>query len=205
MRMNSRFNNLILGKLKASLVFVQIACGLALPYFAWTVGLRPAIAAEAFGGVGVLLDFDPQDGKTVLIFSVTYKSPADKAKIRRGERLLRIDGADVTGLSLQQMAEKIRGPLGTQVALTIQGRDGAVREVPLTRDAIKSGPIVSVPAPNVAASGVYFSPAEKELLKQKISGLTTDEQREKMLNLLKALKAKQITKDAFMKFLKSDF
>lgn len=203
--MNFRFNNLFWKKLKSSLVFVQILFGLLLPCAAGTIAPRPILAAEAFGGVGVLLDFDPQDGKTVLIFSVTYKSPADKAKIRRGERLLRIDAADVTGLSLQQMAEKIRGPLGTQVTLTIQGRDGTVREVPLTRDAIKSGPIVSVPAPNMAGSGVYFTPAEKELLKQKISGLTTDEQREKMLNLLKALKAKQITKDAFMKFLKSDF
>lgn len=164
-----------------------------------------ARAAEVFGGVGVLLDFDPQNPQSVLIFSVSYKSPADKAKVRRGDRLLKIDGGDVTGLTLQQLAEKIRGPLGSQVVLTVQGRDGSVRDVPLTREAIKSGPIVSVPPPNVAATGVYFTPEEKELIKQKISGLTTDEQRERMMNLLKALKAKQITKAAFIKFLKSDF
>lgn len=162
-------------------------------------------ATESFGGVGVLLDFDPNHPQNVLIFSVSYKSPADKAKVRRGDRLLKIDGGDVTGLTLQQLAEKIRGPLGTQVFLTVQGRDGSVRDVPLTRETIKSGPIVSVPPPNVAASGVYFTPEEKALIKQKISGLTTDEQREKMMNLLKALKDKQITKASFLKFLKSDF
>lgn len=167
-------------------------------------GVGIAAAAEVFGGVGVLLDFDPQDPKSVLIYSVTYKSPADKAKIKRGEQLLKIDGVDVTGLSLQQMAEKIRGPVGTQVVLTVSG-SGGLRDLPLTREAIRSGPIVAVPAPNVASSGVFFTPEEKALIKQKIMGLTTDEQREKMLNLLKALKAKQITKTQFMGFIKSDF
>ncbi|MCE9625097.1 MAG: PDZ domain-containing protein [Deltaproteobacteria bacterium] len=162
-------------------------------------------ATEAFGGVGVLLDFDPQDPNSVLIFSVTYKSPADKAKIRRGERLLKIDAVDVTGLTLQQLSEKIRGPLGSQVTLTLQGAGGAVRDVPLVRDAIKGGPVIAMPPPNMASTGVFFTAEEKEILKKKIVGLTTDEQREKMLNLLKALKAKQITKTQFMGFLKSDF
>lgn len=190
---------------KIGSILVLLGLGFCLASVGSLSEPRLAQATEAFGGVGVLLDFDPQDGKTVLIFSVTYKSPADKAKIRRGERLLKIDGGDVTGLSLQQLAEKIRGPLGTQVILTVQGRDGSVRDVPLTRETIKAGPIVSVPPPNMASTGVFFTPAEKELIKQKIAGLTTDEQRERMLNLLKALKSKQITKDAFIKFLKSDF
>jgi len=164
----------------------------------------PLRATEVFGGVGVLLDFDPRDPQTVLIYTVTYKSPADKAKIRRGERLLKIDGTDVTGMTLQQMSQKIRGPVGTQVVLSVAGSEGS-RDVPLTRESIQSGPIVAMPPPNVVASGVFFTDAEKQVIKQKILGLTTDEQREKMLNLLKALKAKQITKTQFMGFIKSDF
>ena len=170
-----------------------------------SMAARRVWATEAFGGVGVLLDFDPQDPKSVLIFSVTYKSPADKARIRRGERLLKIDGVEVTGLTLPQLSEKIRGPLGSQVTLTVQGSDGAARDVPLVRDAIKGGPVVAMPPPNMASTGVFFSAEEKEIIKKKIVSLTTDEQREKMLNLLKALKAKQITKTQFMGFLKSDF
>ena len=178
--------------------------GLIVAVFFWTPGEK-ARAQEVFGGVGVLLDRDPNNPASVLIFSVTYKSPADKAKIKRGERLLKIDGADVGTWTLAQMAQKIRGPVGSMVTLTLSSAAVGTRDVPLTREVIKSGPIVHVPPPTARSTGTFFTEQEKTLIKQKIMSLQTDEQRERMLNLLQALKSKQITKAAFMKFLKSDF
>ncbi|HKX13372.1 MAG TPA: PDZ domain-containing protein [bacterium] len=176
-----------------------------------------AAAAEPFGGVGVALDQDPQNPAGFVVTSVTYKSPADKAKIRRGDTLLKIDGADVAGQSLQQLAEKIRGPIGSTVTLTVSGGAG-LRDVPLIRAQIAGGPVVSMPppggstgpspggtAPSPGGGGVQFTPAEKEIVKGKIMGLKTDQQRETMMNLLQALKEGKITKEAFMKFLRTDF
>ncbi|HEX5034605.1 MAG TPA: PDZ domain-containing protein, partial [bacterium] len=146
-----------------------------------------AEATEPFGGVGVALDQDPQNPGGIVVTTVTYKSPADKAKIRRGDRLLKIDGADVAGQNLQQLADKIRGPVGSTVTLTITG-GGGLRDVPLIRAQIAGGPVVAMPppggttgpsggattAPGGGGSAVQFTPAEKELIKQKIMGLKTD-------------------------------
>ena len=173
-----------------------------------------AEANEPFGGVGVALDQDPQNPGGIVVTTVSYKSPADKAKIRRGDKLLKIDGADVAGQSLQQLADKIRGPVGSTVTLTVNG-GGDVRDVPLMRAQIAGGPVVALPPPGGSSgpvssgptvnSGVQFTPAEKELIKQKIMGLKTDQQRETMLNLLKALKEGKIDKPSFLKFLRTDF
>ncbi len=164
-----------------------------------------AQAPSTYGGVGILLDRDPKDPQKILIYSVTYKSPADKAKIKRGDRLLKVEGMDVTGRDLKELAEKIRGPLGTTVTLTVESQSGSVQDIPLIRSEIPTGPIISVPPPTVRTTGVFFTPDEKEFVKQKIMGLKTDEQRENMLNLLKALKEKKITKAQFLKFLKTDY
>lgn len=179
------------------------------------VGAGEARANEPFGGVGLALDQDPQSPGGIVVTTVTYKSPADKAKIRRGEKLLKIDGADVAGQSLQQLADKIRGPVGSTVTLTIDG-SGGLRDVPLVRAQIAGGPVVAMPpaggstgpvssGPSTGASGVQFTAAEKELIKSKIMGLKTDQQRETMLNLLKALKEGKIDKPSFLKYLRSDF
>ena len=179
-----------------------------------SLGLYQAQAAEPFGGVGVALDVDPQNPQGFVVTTVTYKSPADKAKVRRGDKLLKIDGMDVAGQSLQQVAEKIRGPVGSTVTLTIGGAAG-VPDIALVWAQIAGGPVVSVQpssghtttssGPATGAIGVQFTPAEKELVKNKIMGLKTDQQRETMMNLLKALKEGKITKEAFLKFLRTDF
>lgn len=168
-------------------------------------GNSGAQTPSTYGGVGILLDHDPKDPQKILIYSVTYKSPADKAKIKRGDRLLKVEGMDVTGHSLQELAEKIRGPLGTTVTLTVEFQGGGAQDIPLVRSEIPTGPLISVPPPTIRSTGVFFTPEEKELVKQKIMGLKTDEQRENMLNLLKALKEKKITKAQFLKFLKTDY
>ncbi len=162
--------------------------------------------AGGVGGVGLTLDLNPQNPSEYLIYTVSYKSPADKAMIRRGDKRLKIDGVAVTGMSLQDIANKIRGPLGSTVTLTIQGGgSGVTQDLVLTRSTIQQGPVVTVPPPQTVMKTIALSDTEKALVKSKIQGLTTDEQRKKMLELLMALKERKITKENFLTVINTQF
>ncbi len=50
-------------------------------------------------------------------------SPAEKAGLKSGDKIMAIDGYDTAGMSLDYAVSKIRGPKGTEVNLLI-GRDG---------------------------------------------------------------------------------
>lgn len=65
-------------------------------------------------------------------------SPAEKAGIKAGDRVLAINGEDTAGMSLDYAVNKIRGPKGTEVNLTIS-RDGLekVKEIKIVRETIK--------------------------------------------------------------------
>jgi carboxyl-terminal processing protease len=65
-------------------------------------------------------------------------SPAQRAGLIPGDIILQVNGQDVTGLPLEQVVEKISGPAGTSVKLTILApASGHSRQVTLTRATIK--------------------------------------------------------------------
>ena len=163
-----------------------------------------AYAQEATGSVGILLDYDPQNPQQILVYTVTYKSPADKAGIKRGEKLLKVDGAPVTGLKLEEIAGKIRGPVGAPVTLTVQTQGGELRDIPLVRAMVAAGPKIAVPPPS-QFSGVILTDSDKSLIKAKILALTTEEQKQRMLTLLTQLKNQTITKERFLTILTTEF
>jgi carboxyl-terminal processing protease len=55
-------------------------------------------------------------------------SPAEKAGLRPGDVITRIDGAAIAGLTLDEARSKVRGPKGTTVVLTLE-RDGAAAPI----------------------------------------------------------------------------
>ncbi len=59
-------------------------------------------------------------------------SPAEKAGVKPGDQILKVDGAVITGLSLTDAVSKIRGAAGTSVTLTIS-RNDAQFDVTITR------------------------------------------------------------------------
>jgi carboxyl-terminal processing protease len=69
-------------------------------------------------------------------------SPAAKAGIQPADLILDIDGRVAKGLSLDEAAERMRGPIGTVVSLTIE-RGGTSKEYDLIRDRIELNPVVS--------------------------------------------------------------
>lgn len=70
-----------------------------------------------FGGIGVEVDFE--DGRVTVIAPVDG-SPADRAGIRPGDRILSIDGQPVRGKRPDKLVKLMRGQVGTKVALTVR-------------------------------------------------------------------------------------
>ncbi len=69
-----------------------------------------------FEGIGA--EVETKDGHTVIVAPLD-NSPAQKAGIHAGEIIMKVDGADVTDLPLDQVVGKILGPAGTKVTVTV--------------------------------------------------------------------------------------
>jgi carboxyl-terminal processing protease len=90
-----------------------------------------------YGGIGSLVrnagDFD--------IISEVYKGfPADKAGIKPGDLLKKVDGTSLKGLSTDKVSEKLKGNPGTDINVTIE-RNGKETEYPLKREKIVMPPV----------------------------------------------------------------
>jgi len=83
-----------------------------------------------FVGVGVVLDL--RNGAATVV-RVLPGSPAEKAGLRAGEVILRVDGVTVAGQTIEQVVAKVRGPEGTPVTLRVQALDGSERSLTIVR------------------------------------------------------------------------
>ncbi|MBI3486314.1 S41 family peptidase [Candidatus Daviesbacteria bacterium] len=89
----------------------------------------------SFEGVGIQLGFDKD--KRLVVIAPLKGTPADKAGIKPGDLILKIDQKDTTGMSLPEAVSLIRGKKSSQVALQIY-HDGDKKpiDLSLTRDTI---------------------------------------------------------------------
>jgi carboxyl-terminal processing protease len=86
----------------------------------------------SFEGIGaeVMLNNNGQ----VIIVAPFDGSPAQAAGVKPGDIILKVDGVDLTGLSLSEVVSKVLGPAGTKVTITLQDPGtGATRDVTITR------------------------------------------------------------------------
>ena len=79
--------------------------------------------ARFTGGVGAILQPDPATG-VPLIRKVMVGSPAEKAGLREGDRIIQIDGVATSGRKLKQNVDSMRGFAAGSVTLTVQ-RNGS--------------------------------------------------------------------------------
>ena len=79
-------------------------------------------ADQLFTGIGVVMS--PVDG-LVCVSKLMPGGGAEAAGLLPGDRILSADGTDLTGLSLDEVGGKIRGPADTFVTLTLR-RPGSV-------------------------------------------------------------------------------
>jgi carboxyl-terminal processing protease len=74
----------------------------------------------SYEGIGAYVD---TTGDYLTIVSPIGGSPADKAGLRPGDKIIAIDGEDMTGVNAEDARLKVLGPKGTNVTLTIS-REG---------------------------------------------------------------------------------
>ena len=73
-----------------------------------------------YEGIGAYVD---TDGDYLTIVSPIEGSPAEQAGLLPGDKVIAIDGQDMTGVTPEEARLKVLGPEGTQVMLTV-ARDG---------------------------------------------------------------------------------
>ncbi len=101
-----------------------------------------------FGGIGVQIS---THGNDVTVISVVSYSPAQKAGIKSGDRIIEVNGESVIGIDHNAVSQKIKGDIGTTVQIKVM-RDGQALSFDIVRAEIKNPTV----AYKVVAPGVGY-------------------------------------------------
>ncbi len=106
----------------------------------YTTFMRPARSKQfqtqikgEITGIGAQVEYI--DG-ILTIVSPIMGSPAQAAGLKPGDQVLKVDGTPLSGLSFMDAVDKVRGPKGSSVKLSIR-RDGYELDVDVVRDIIR--------------------------------------------------------------------
>ena len=88
-----------------------------------------------FGGLGIEVTME---NGLIKVVSPIDETPAFRAGLQPGDLIIQLNGEAVMGLSLNEAVEKMRGPVGSDIKVTVRrGEAGEPFEVTLTRAVIK--------------------------------------------------------------------
>ena len=94
----------------------------------------------AFGGLGIEVTME---NGFVKVISPIDDTPAYKAGIKAGDYITHLDGKSVIGLNLNEAVDKMRGPVGTKLKVTIGRSNQEAFDVTIKRDIIKISSVKS--------------------------------------------------------------
>jgi C-terminal processing protease CtpA/Prc len=110
------------------------------------VALAVAVALATFacgsttdkwtGSVDAVFRYRPSDRSTV-VHEIRPGTKSEKAGILPGDRVLAVDGVDVTEMPYGEVRAAMRGPVGTIAMLSIQ-REGQLIEIKVERRPLNS-------------------------------------------------------------------
>ncbi|HBO16876.1 MAG: Carboxyl-terminal protease [Candidatus Moranbacteria bacterium GW2011_GWE2_35_2-] len=88
-----------------------------------------------FEGIGAELGV--REG-VLTVIAPLENSPSEKAGLRAGDKIIKIDGEDAVEMTINEAVKKIRGSKGSEVKLTIfrSGETGETKEILIVRDTI---------------------------------------------------------------------
>ena len=138
--------------------------------------------SEYFGIGASIQNYIHGDQADTYITATFDNSPASKAGLRYGDRIVEVDGVKMTGKSSLEVRDKIRGPRGSTVKLTLErSADKRLEKVDIVRDAV---PQPSIPDAYMLKPGVGYIDMTRGF-----NYTTTDE----LLDALDRLHAKGMT------------
>ncbi|HEY8186267.1 MAG TPA: S41 family peptidase [Pyrinomonadaceae bacterium] len=135
--------------------------------------------SEYFGIGASIQNYIIGDQPDTFITATFQNSPASRAGLRFGDRILAVDNMKATGKSSLEVRDKIRGPRGSIVKITVErAADKRIQTVEITRDVV---PQPSIPDAYMLKPGVGYIDMTRGF-----NYSTTDE----LLNALDVLHAK---------------
>ena len=107
-----------------------------------------------FEGIGAEISTQAPDGTSgdcatlgpscrLVIVAPIEGSPAEAAGLRPGDLVLAVDGTSLDGFTIDEARDRIRGPKGTQVVLTIEREGTTPTEIAITRDVIVQREVIT--------------------------------------------------------------
>ena len=90
-----------------------------------------------YSGVGITMT---ESGGRTLITTVTENGPAQRAGIKAGDYIVKVDGIDTAAMPLEDVSLLVRGEEGTRVTLTVE-RAGTLKAVPMIRETIRTASV----------------------------------------------------------------
>lgn len=89
----------------------------------------------SFGGIGILVS--PGEEHLTIVKPIK-DTPAYKAGVKAGDLIFKVDGKDTKGMDLDAAVTLMRGPVGTDVTITIyRNSDKKMHDFKITREVIK--------------------------------------------------------------------
>ncbi len=138
----------------------------------------------SFEGIGAEVMMN--NNNQVVIVAPIDGFPAQAAGVKAGDIMVKVDGVDVTGMSLSDVVSKVLGPAGTKVTITFQDpKTNAVRAVNITRAKINVQNVTWIMLPGTTIADVRIAgfsqgvtndlrTALKQILAQGATGIVLD-------------------------------
>lgn len=137
----------------------------------------------SFVGIGIYMIAD-EDSQKIIVYYPIPDSPAEKAGIKSGDIILRVDGKEYGYDDFDIIADNIKGEAGTKVKLVIE-RDGKEQEFEITREKIETNPISSkIIKENIGYVNLpSFDTDSSKKLKEKVDDLVSKGAKSLILDL----------------------
>lgn len=104
-----------------------------------------------YGGIGIHIGMK---GDVLTVIAPIEGTPAYRAGVQSGERIVAIDGVKTEGITLKQAVDKLRGERGSEVTLRLEPADGGeAHDVKIVRDFIE---VPSVKGARMIRDGVGY-------------------------------------------------
>ena len=107
--------------------------------------------AGKFSGIGVHIGVR---NNMLAVIAPIEDTPGFRAGLQSGDLILKIDGGDTIGMTLKQAVDKLRGPKGSKVTITIRrAGDENTKDLAIVRDDIE---VPSVKGAKIIKSGIGY-------------------------------------------------